>query len=94
MSTESVIGSMQSALNCAGKCDCCDKLQSQINAINVKIANLKNLDENSLKTSIKASLMPDINTAVAGGVALLGNRLQPQINNAVESTRQSLERLF
>ncbi|RCJ37644.1 hypothetical protein A6769_12135 [Nostoc punctiforme NIES-2108] len=85
---------MQSALNCAGKCDCCNKLQSQINAINAKIANLKNLDENALKTSIKASLMPDVNTAVAGGVALLGNKLQPQINNAVESTRQSLEKLF
>ena len=94
MSTSSVIGSMQSALNCAGKCDCCDKLQRQIDAINARISSIRNIDENALKTSIKASLTPDINTAVAGGIALLGNKLQPQINNAVESTRQSLERLF
>lgn len=94
MSTTSVISGLQGALDCAGKCDCCEKLQQQINAINARLSSVKNIDENALKTSIKASLAPDINTAVAGGVALLGSKLQPQINNALDSTRQSLERLF
>ncbi|OYD93135.1 hypothetical protein CDG76_20800 [Nostoc sp. 'Peltigera membranacea cyanobiont' 210A] len=70
---------MQSALNCTGKCDCCDKLQQQINAIKTQLARLKNVDENALKTSLKASLQPDIFTAVAAAGVVATNKLQPQI---------------
>ncbi|MEH2258323.1 hypothetical protein [Nostoc sp.] len=82
MSTSSVIGSMQSALNCAGKCDCCQNLQSQINAINARLLNLKGVDENTLKTSLKASLQPDILTAVAAVGVVTANKLQLQIDAA------------
>ncbi|AVH71585.1 collagen-like protein [Nostoc sp. 'Lobaria pulmonaria (5183) cyanobiont'] len=99
MSTSNVIGSMQTALNCAGKCDCCDNLQQQINAINARLLNLKGLDENALKTSLKASLQPDILTAVAAAGVVTVNKLQPQIDaakqkatdafmEAVENTRK------
>ncbi|OYD90595.1 hypothetical protein CDG76_30695 [Nostoc sp. 'Peltigera membranacea cyanobiont' 210A] len=70
---------MQSALNCAGKCDCCDKLQQQINAINARLSSVKNIDENALKTSIKASLQPDLFTAVAAAGVVITNKLQPQV---------------
>jgi archaellum component FlaC len=33
MSTSSTISSLQQALSCAGSCDCCDKLQQQINGL-------------------------------------------------------------
>lgn len=76
---------MQQALNCAGKCDCCDKLQQQINAINSRLANIKAIDENTLKSSLKLSLAPDLNTIAAGAVAVLANRLEPQIKGLLDS---------
>jgi hypothetical protein len=41
MSVSSIISNLQQAKNCAGKCDCCDKLQQQINALNQEINNIK-----------------------------------------------------
>lgn len=92
MSASSTISNLQSALNCAGKCDCCDKLQSQINAINAKIAGLKNIDENALKTSIRASLQPDITSAVGAAIAILANRLDPQIKNLINGLSDARQR--
>ncbi|MDZ8067773.1 MAG: hypothetical protein RMY64_19475 [Nostoc sp. DedQUE08] len=85
---------MQSALDCAGKCDCCQNLQSQINALKQQIANIKTVDELSLKNSIKASLQPDIATAAAAAGVVISNKLQPQVNSAIEQSKQALERLF
>ncbi|MEH2023920.1 collagen-like triple helix repeat-containing protein [Nostoc sp.] len=76
---------MQSALSCAGKCDCCDKLQQQINAINARIASIKGIDENALRNSLKSSLAPDLNTIAVGAVAVLANRLEPQIKGLINS---------
>ncbi|MDZ8070898.1 MAG: hypothetical protein RMY64_35670, partial [Nostoc sp. DedQUE08] len=89
MSTSSVIGSMQSALNCAGKCDCCEKLQQQINAINARLSAIKPVNESALKNSIKASLQPDITIAVAGGIAVITNRYGPQITDAVLGSKNA-----
>lgn len=36
----SVSSDLQSALNCANKCDCCKKLQQQINVLNNKVGGL------------------------------------------------------
>ncbi|MDZ8139627.1 MAG: hypothetical protein RM049_30785 [Nostoc sp. DedQUE04] len=90
---------MQSALDCAGKCDCCQNLQSQINTLKQQIAGIKPVDELSLKNSIKSSLQPELTTFVAGAVVVATNKLQPQIAEAkkaasdaflqiVENTRQ------
>ncbi|MEH2128305.1 collagen-like triple helix repeat-containing protein [Nostoc sp.] len=94
MSTSSVIGSMQSALDCAGKCDCCAKLQQQIDAINARLGNIKPVNELSLKNSIKASLQPELTTFVAGAVVVATNKLQPQIDTLTSQARQNLEKLL
>jgi DNA repair ATPase RecN len=50
MTTSSTISNLQQALNCAGDCDCCDKLQQQINALrnqfNQQISDLRNQSNN------------------------------------------------
>ncbi len=46
MSTSSTISNLQQALNCAGKCDCCSNLQSQINQLKAEISALKNQNSN------------------------------------------------
>ncbi|MEH2123710.1 collagen-like protein [Nostoc sp.] len=94
MSTSSVIGSMQSALGCAGKCDCCANLQQQIDAINARLGNIKPVNELSLKNSIKASLQPELTTFVAGAVVVATNKLQPQIDTLTSQARQNLEKLL
>ncbi|WP_375514428.1 hypothetical protein [uncultured Nostoc sp.] len=93
MSASNTISNLQLALNCAGKCDCCNQLQSEINAINTKIAGLKNVDENALRTSIRASLQPDITTAVGAGVALLAGKLDPQIKNLINGLTDAKQRI-
>ncbi|MBN3926115.1 hypothetical protein [Nostoc sp. NMS4] len=98
MSTSSVIGSMQSALNCAGKCDCCNKLQQQIDFINAKLAGLKNIDENAIiQKSVarsEASIIPQI-PGIAEGVATaiasgLIAPLRPKIQNAVDTASEAI----
>jgi hypothetical protein len=41
MSVSSIISNLQQAKGCAGKCDCCNKLQQQINALNQRINNIE-----------------------------------------------------
>ena len=41
MSVSSIISNLQQAKNCAGKSDCCDKLQQQIDALNQKINSIE-----------------------------------------------------
>ncbi|MEH2211900.1 hypothetical protein [Nostoc sp.] len=42
----------------------------------------------------RSALQPDINTAVAGGVVLVTNKLQPQIQNSFDKAREALEKAF
>lgn len=42
MSSSSTISNLQQALNCAGKCDCCNNLQRQLNKLNDRINTLEN----------------------------------------------------
>ncbi|MBE9056350.1 alanine-zipper protein [Sphaerospermopsis sp. LEGE 08334] len=83
----SVIGNLNQTLQCAGKCDCCEKLQSQINSLNQRIAALdnkfipKNEKPNIINESIKGaenSIVPIIGSTIALAVSPLG----PQIANA------------
>ncbi|MFN6565452.1 MAG: hypothetical protein RMY28_037405 [Nostoc sp. ChiSLP01] len=82
MSSSSTISNLQQALNCAGKCDCCANLQSQINDLKAKIAGLKPVDENRIIQSTKAALEPGIASAVAGGIAVVYSKLEPKISDA------------
>ena len=54
MSASGAILNLQSALNCAGKCDCCDKLQSQINDFK---AQLSAIDGKYILKSNKAAII-------------------------------------
>lgn len=65
--------------------DCCHKLQRQLDVINARLSSLKEVDENALKTSLKASLQPDILTAVTAAGVVITNKLQPQLK-AVRKT--------
>ncbi|WP_445626459.1 collagen-like triple helix repeat-containing protein [Nostoc sp. DSM 114167] len=65
---------MQSALDCAGKCDCCDKLQSQINSLKFELTRLKGGSDGNIQSLV----------AVAVGAALT-TQLKPAVNAAVES---------
>jgi hypothetical protein len=40
-SASSTISNLQQALNCAGKCDCCDQLQTAINQLNNRLDGLE-----------------------------------------------------
>ncbi|MEH2415412.1 alanine-zipper protein [Nostoc sp.] len=94
MSASSTIGNLQSALNCAGKCDCCDKLQSQINNLKEEIARIPRVDEARIVQTTRSALQPDITTAVAAGGAVIVNKLQPQISDSFEKAKAALERAF
>ncbi|MEH2210823.1 collagen-like triple helix repeat-containing protein [Nostoc sp.] len=65
---------MQSALNCAGKCDCCDKLQQQIDALKRDILSLKGGGSNSIQALV----------GVAVGAAIT-QQVRPAIDNAVQT---------
>ena len=53
MSSTGTISDLQQALNCAGKCDCCEKLQQQINQLQNKT--------NALDQDIK-NIIPRVNS--------------------------------
>jgi chaperonin cofactor prefoldin len=58
----SAVSNLQQALNCAGKCDCCANLQSQINALKAEIARIPRVNEakiiNEAKLQAKDLIMP------------------------------------
>ncbi|MEI1375986.1 hypothetical protein PQG02_06950 [Nostoc sp. UHCC 0926] len=84
MSTSSTISNLQTALGCAGKCDCCNKLQVQINAINSKLNGLKNVDEDRIvKKAVglsESSIVPQIGTAVSGLAVAIYSKFDPEFN--------------
>lgn len=69
MSTSSVIGSMQSALDCAGKCDCCDRLQQQINDIRLQIARLPKPGDNNIQALVAVAVGAALAQKLPGAVA-------------------------
>ncbi|MEH1811930.1 MAG: hypothetical protein V7K26_03660 [Nostoc sp.] len=94
MSASGTISNLQSALQCAGKCDCCDKLQAQINSINARLANI---DEGRIIAKAvarsEASIVPQI-PGIASGVATaiasgLIAPLRPQIQSAVNKATEA-----
>ncbi|MHC5826773.1 MAG: hypothetical protein ACYT04_65625, partial [Nostoc sp.] len=61
----SAISNLQQALNCAGKCDCCQQLQSQLNDLRQEIARIPRVDEARIVQTTRSALQPDITTAIA-----------------------------
>ena len=54
----STINNLQQALNCANKCDCCEKLQQQINSLKNK--------QNALDNDIKKIIPRGVITNTSG----------------------------
>lgn len=56
------ISNLQQALNCVGKCDCCNKLQAQINDLKAQISNIPRINEaaiiNKAKIEAKDLILP------------------------------------
>ncbi|MEH2136847.1 hypothetical protein [Nostoc sp.] len=90
MSASSTIGNLKSALGCASKCDCCEKLQAQIDAINGKLiteAKVRAIAQSvvdSAKPGIvattKSALEPGITSAVVGGITVVIDKLKPDLD--------------
>ncbi|MFN6484631.1 MULTISPECIES: hypothetical protein [unclassified Nostoc] len=89
--------------------DSCAGLSNEIAALRAEVARLRILTEaqvraiaqsviNESKPGIiqttKSALEPGIASAVAGGVVVAVDKLKPSIDNAVEQSRQTLERVF
>lgn len=53
MSTSSTIGNLKLALQCAGKCDCCEKLQAAINQLNNRLDGLERKQDKCCKDKDK-----------------------------------------
>ncbi|AFY48899.1 collagen triple helix repeat protein [Nostoc sp. PCC 7524] len=73
MSTASTISNLQQALNCAGKCDCCNQLNQRINQLESRINAIKPVDENAIVKRTEAAIMPQLNPlvqAIAAGVVI------------------------
>lgn len=56
---DNTINNLQEALRCAGKCDCCEKLQNQINVLDSKLSTISN-KVNALNQDIK-NIIPKVN---------------------------------
>jgi hypothetical protein len=54
MSVSSIISNLQQAKDCAGKCDCCNELRQQINALNQRI---NNIESNYLSKNEKSEII-------------------------------------
>ncbi len=80
----SAISNLQQALNCAGKCDCCNNLQSQVNDLKAEISRIPRVDENRIIQATKSALEPGIASAVVGGIAVVVDRLTPKIDDAIK----------
>ncbi|OYD92764.1 hypothetical protein CDG77_14015 [Nostoc sp. 'Peltigera membranacea cyanobiont' 213] len=101
MSASSTISNLKSALDCASKCDCCDKLQQQINAINAKLiteAKVRSIAQTVIAgakpgiiATTKSVLEPGIASAVVGGIAVVIDRLKPDVDIAKGLAKQGYD---
>ncbi|MDJ0800174.1 MAG: alanine-zipper protein [Calothrix sp. MO_167.B12] len=86
MSVSSVISNLQSASNCAGKCNCCANLQQQINQLKQQIQSIKPVDEqaiiNKSTAAAQLGLTPLIGTIVAQKLLPINNKLLTLSNTA------------
>jgi len=81
MSATTVIQNLNQAVVCAGKCDCCDKLQQQINQINQKLANYVHKSEKPqiIQQSVASAeqlIIPGVLVLIANAVGLLKPEIQ------------------
>ncbi|MFN5595203.1 MAG: hypothetical protein ACK482_17495 [Aphanizomenon sp.] len=77
----SVIASLQAALACSGKCDCCENLQNQINEINNKLNNFIPQSEKSGiidAGAFKAQdlILPAIGIAITNAINPLSSQIE------------------
>jgi len=108
MSVSSAIGNLQQALDCAGKCDCCNKLQQQINDLSQRL-NLyipKSEKPQIINESVQKSynfIIPEANgytdtkvgaleTAIAAVRAFVDYEIG-QLKQTIETFRQLLDSL-
>ena len=94
MSVSSVISNLQSASNCAGKCNCCASLQQQINQLKQQIQNIKPVDEQAIIKKTEASLFPKIPGLVTPIVLANVNPLKAFQAKQLASQKALLERVF
>ncbi|MEH2077022.1 MAG: hypothetical protein V7K57_21920 [Nostoc sp.] len=102
MGASSVITSLKGAIQCASKCDCCAKLQAQID----QLKGSKGLSEaqvraiaqsvvdgakNGIIASTKSALEPGIASAVVGGIAVVIDRLKPDVDLAKGLAKQGYD---
>lgn len=74
--------------------DTCSSLAAEIAALRAEIARIPKVDEKRIINATRSALQPDISTAVAGGVVLVTNKLQPKINDAFTKGKEALEKAF
>ncbi|MEH2307002.1 alanine-zipper protein [Nostoc sp.] len=79
MSAQSVIGNMQSALDCAGKCDCCNQLQAQIDTLKQQMAQVPKIDINGIIEKAKLAIVPLIGGIVVQKTTPLSQALRGEI---------------
>ncbi len=90
MSASSIINNLNQAINCAGKCDCCDRLQSQINQINQQLNQYLKREEKTeiIQQSISGAeqlIVPGIAIAIAKAIDLI----KPEIALAIELAKSA-----
>ncbi|MBO1055962.1 MAG: hypothetical protein HEQ27_05300 [Dolichospermum sp. JUN01] len=86
-----VIGNLQSALDCAGKCDCCSNLQSQINDLRSQISTKIGQEE---KPAIVEASVISAEQLIGPGLIALGsaiNSLRPEIAAASAAATQAAQ---
>lgn len=84
MSASGTISNLQQALNCAGKCNCCANLQTQINQLKAQIANIKPVDENRIIEATLLKVDPKIAVATAAVSTAISAKFDPRIREALE----------
>ena len=94
MSANTVITSLQQAKNCAGKCDCCVKLQNQINQLKAEIKTIPRINEKAIIKKTEASLLPRIEGLVLPLINFKINPIKAVQTKQLANQRALLERVF
>lgn len=88
MSATSVISNLNQALQCAGKCDCCNKLQEQINNLSQRLNNLDNKFVNKNEFQSYKQYIEDSFKGIRVGFDNVWRRL-----DALENQKASLQKV-
>jgi prefoldin subunit 5 len=85
-----VIASLQAALACSGKCDCCENLQNQINEINNKLNNFIPQSEKSQIIQQSVATAEQLILPAATVIAYQASQsLMPYIQSAISIANQA-----